>query len=440
MRNLKTVLVVGSLDGSKVRTDKANYIYCHDIDVTEEFIVWSDKGPDARGSYVIVDVDRATGELYVLSVIMSTNVQAPAVMNHARQNHAMYGTDPVTIITRQVINMCGYLDSANAKIVIMPGFPHNQDGTISYFPGGEVTIDSIRPSSGARWAHIVVNPTTLEVETVLGDIVPTKDDLVVENIPVCPRGKYPSTAVRVTIAGDVYDNRTIQDVYDTRKIFVMSGDETGTEAAWGSISGTLSDQTDLQEVLNGKPDFSEDEDVLQGMLNGEWANVPEQTDPDWDDVQSKPSAITEIAALTPSEDDIMQFDGANWVSVPVPESGIPEAPINGLLHGRKDGAWEEFVAGGGGEGLIEDDLTSQIDGVMDTFALSDDLPIVHLFHNGVRQIGNFSKDIYGSLVLDFDEVPQLGHTLVAILGAEGSLISGGGGSGETDVLMVQVFT
>ena len=127
---------------------------------------------------------------------------------------------------------------------------------------------------------------------------------------------------------------------------------------------------------------------------------------------------------------------------------------------------------------ILDDLTSQIDGVTDTFSLSQDLPVLSLYHNGLRQHDNYSKDIYGSLVLDF--VPIVGDSLIVFLGVDNGWVSrsehsnravkadkvtgiltagndkyygtdasgtpgfydlpSGGGSGETDILMVQVFT
>jgi hypothetical protein len=86
-----------------------------------------------------------------------------------------------------------------------------------------------------------------------------------------------------------------------------------------------------------------------------------------------------------------------------------------------------IVDGGRGTGgevvqnAVINDLSPQIDGVTDTFVLSDDQLLLHLFHNGVRQFDNYLKT-GTSLVLSF--VPELGDVLTAILGTDPPLMFG----------------
>ena len=106
------------------------------------------------------------------------------------------------------------------------------------------------------------------------------------------------TAAQWAVDTDVYSEKRIlvtSDVYytgtDQRKFKLANGVDTwsnldymplGGSTTWGGITGTLSDQTDLQNALNNKQDLDSD--------------------------------LTAIAGLTPSNDDIIQRKAGSWIN------------------------------------------------------------------------------------------------------------------------------
>lgn len=106
------------------------------------------------------------------------------------------------------------------------------------------------------------------------------------------------TAAQWAADTDVYSEKRIlvtSDVYytgtDQRKFKLANGVDTwsnldymplGGSTTWGGITGTLSDQTDLQNALNNKQDLDSD--------------------------------LTAIAGLTPSNDDIIQRKAGSWIN------------------------------------------------------------------------------------------------------------------------------
>lgn len=88
-------------------------------------------------------------------------------------------------------------------------------------------------------------------------------------------------------------------------------------------------------------------------------------------------------------------------------NGVPlikEAPVDGNQYARKNAGWEQVTSsGGGGSGtfLITEDLTSQINGAVTTFSLSNipnPLTSARLYYNGVRQRYLFNYTISGSYI------------------------------------------
>lgn len=57
---------------------------------------------------------------------------------------------------------------------------------------------------------------------------------------------------------------------------------------------------------------------------------------------------------------IYAWNGAAWAAV----AGVPEAPIDGKIYGRKDAGWEEISGGGGGSDIIDVESPSNVAGTV----------------------------------------------------------------------------
>lgn len=159
------------------------------------------------------------------------------------------------------------------------------------------------------------------------------------------------TAAQWAADTDVYSEKRIlvtSDVYytgtDQRKFKLANGVDTwsnldymplGGSTTWGGITGTLSNQTDLQNALNAKENsitagttaqywrgdktFQTLDKTAVGLGNADNtsdANKPISTATQiaLDNKQDLDSDLTSIAGLTPSNDDIIQRKAGSWVN------------------------------------------------------------------------------------------------------------------------------
>jgi hypothetical protein len=127
-----------------------------------------------------------------------------------------------------------------------------------WFVGVEIPIDA--PPGNAVWGEIV---GTLSNQTDLQSLLNLKADLVAGKVPSSQLPSYVDDVVEVADfaalpvsgeTGKIYVTLDSGFIYRwTGTIYVRIADEA---AAWGTITGTLSDQTDLQTALNAKADES----------------------------------------------------------------------------------------------------------------------------------------------------------------------------------------
>lgn len=121
-----------------------------------------------------------------------------------------------------------------------------------WFVGVEIPIDA--PPGNAVWGEIV---GTLSNQTDLQSLLNLKADLVAGKVPSSQLPSYVDDVVEVADfaalpvsgeTGKIYVTLDSGFIYRwTGTIYVRIADEA---AAWGTITGTLSDQTDLQSALN----------------------------------------------------------------------------------------------------------------------------------------------------------------------------------------------
>ena len=112
------------------------------------------------------------------------------------------------------------------------------------------------------------------------------------------------------------------------------------EAVWGAITGTLSNQTDLQDALDSKPSDAPADDKLYGRQNGVWTPISSAGVVEWGDISGTLSDQTDLQTAINGK--------------------LSDAPSDGSEYVRKNGAWA--VSGGAGVwGSIAGTLSNQTD-------------------------------------------------------------------------------
>lgn len=110
---------------------------------------------------------------------------------------------------------------------------------------------------------------------------------------------------------------------------------TGAGAVWGNITGTLSDQTDLQDALDLKADVSDLNDYIE-----------------------KPAS--------PTSGQILSYDGANWIA-----EDAPEAPVTSVNGQTGDVVLDSDNVSEGASNLYFTDARAKAASVVDSLAGSE---------------------------------------------------------------------
>jgi hypothetical protein len=136
-----------------------------------------------------------------------------------------------------------------------------------WFIGVEIPIDA--PPGNAVWGQII---GTLSNQTDLQNLFNLKADLVDGKVPSSQLPSYVDDVIEVANYAALPATGETGKIYitiDTEYIYRWSGSAyiriVDEAAAWGTITGTLSNQTDLQNALNSKED-----DIAAGTTAQYW--------------------------------------------------------------------------------------------------------------------------------------------------------------------------
>jgi hypothetical protein len=163
--------------------------------------------------------------------------------------------DDITIGVTEIVNNIEVTAQPNDQVVEIDVIDNTDEVTLNITPT-VIEINVNKGSSFARWGTIF---GTLSDQEDLQDALDLKADLVDGKVPASQLPSYVDDIIEVAnfaALPTVGETGKIYVTLDNNKIYRWSGsvyiEIAANNAVWGSITGTLSNQTDLQNALNGK--------------------------------------------------------------------------------------------------------------------------------------------------------------------------------------------
>jgi len=167
--------------------------------------------------------------------------------------------DIIDIIVTETTNTIEITAQPNDEIIDVNIIDNREDVTLNVTPTVvEININSLTGNFGILWGEI---EGTLSNQTDLNNALALKANLVGGKVPASELPSYVDDVVEVSTFSALPATGEIGKIYvilDTNKIYRWSGsvyvEIADSTAVWGAITGTLSNQTDLQNALNAKQD------------------------------------------------------------------------------------------------------------------------------------------------------------------------------------------
>lgn len=167
--------------------------------------------------------------------------------------------DDITIGVTEIVNNIEVTAQPNDQIVDISVVDNADDVTLNITPT-VIEININKGSSYAKWGDIL---GTLSDQTDLQNALDLKANLVGGKVPASELPSYVDDVVEVADYAALPTTGETGKIYvtlDNNKIYRWSGsiyiEIAANNAIWGSITGTLSNQTDLQNALNAKANIS----------------------------------------------------------------------------------------------------------------------------------------------------------------------------------------
>ena len=165
--------------------------------------------------------------------------------------------DIIDIIVTETTNTIEITSQSTDEVIDVNIIDNRDDITLNVTPTlVEININSLTSNFGVNWGDIT---GTLSNQTDLNTALGLKADLVGGKVPSSQLPSYVDDVVEVATYSALPatgETGKIYVVLDTNLIYRWSGSAyieiKDSSAVWGAITGTLSNQTDLQNALNGK--------------------------------------------------------------------------------------------------------------------------------------------------------------------------------------------
>ena len=134
---------------------------------------------------------------------------------------------------------------------------------------------------------------------------------------------------------------------------IIATDEKGKAAAWGEITGTLSDQSDLDAALGAKLEDAPGDGKLYGRRYCQWEAIKSSTGGvvNWGDIVGALSSQTDLQNALDDKPDIEDLGDL---------AAVDDPPMDGKLYGRKNRTWEEVSSDEAVWGGISGDLSAAL--------------------------------------------------------------------------------
>ena len=167
--------------------------------------------------------------------------------------------DIIDIIVTETTNTIEITAQPNDEIIDVNIIDNREDIVLNVTPTVvEININSLTSNFGVKWGDIT---GTLADQTDLNNALALKANLVGGKVPASELPSYVDDVVEVATFSALPATGEIGKIYvilDTNKIYRWSGsvyvEIADSTAVWGAITGTLSNQTDLQNALDAKQD------------------------------------------------------------------------------------------------------------------------------------------------------------------------------------------
>ena len=165
--------------------------------------------------------------------------------------------DIIDIIVTETTNLIEITSQPTDEIIDVNIIDNREDVTLNVTPTVvEININSLTGNFGVNWGEI---DGTLSNQTDLQNALNLKADLVGGKVPSSQLPSYVDDVVEVANYAALPATGETGKIYvtiDTNYIYRWTGsvyvEIKDSSAVWGAITGTLSNQTDLQNALNAK--------------------------------------------------------------------------------------------------------------------------------------------------------------------------------------------
>ena len=169
--------------------------------------------------------------------------------------------DIIDIIVTETTNLIEITSQPTDEIIDVNIIDNREDVTLNVTPTVvEININSLTGNFGINWGEI---DGTLSNQTDLQNALNLKADLVGGKVPSSQLPSYVDDVVEVANYASLPATGETGKIYvtiDTNYIYRWTGsvyvEIKDSSAVWGAITGTLSNQTDLQNALNAKLNLS----------------------------------------------------------------------------------------------------------------------------------------------------------------------------------------